>query len=188
MNLVKILPPVPENSILISDIPGYEHIKGYAIDKDGKVWSCKCMKNTYFDTWRILKDRLDTKGYFNFSYTHESKKKYIMVHKLVGLAFINKPEYATEINHKNGNKIDNRIDNLEWVSRRQNIKHSYDTLKRKRTQGDMSPLAKLDEQKVKEIKKMLLEGGTIRGIGSLYGVHSSIIHGIKTGKRWPHVS
>ena len=66
----------------------------------------------------------------------QGERKDILVHRLVAAAFIPKPVGKDYINHKDGNKINNCVDNLEWVSIKENNQHAYDTgLKRKQHAG-----------------------------------------------------
>jgi hypothetical protein len=62
-------------------------------------------------------------GYYHISLINGTIKKLIKVHRLVGFAFIENPENKPEINHKNKNKLDNRSDNLEWMTRKENNQH-----------------------------------------------------------------
>lgn len=63
-------------------------------------------------------------GYFMKCLQKNGDKKYVTIHRLVATAFIPNPERLEQINHKNGIKTDNRAENLEWVSRRENAIHS----------------------------------------------------------------
>ncbi|MCO1396383.1 NUMOD4 motif-containing HNH endonuclease [Burkholderia cenocepacia] len=57
-------------------------------------------------------------------------RRAVLVHRLVAMAFCSGYAIGLEVNHKNGNRLDNRADNLEWVTPSENIKHSYDVLGR----------------------------------------------------------
>lgn len=68
--------------------------------------------------------RLTVKGgYSHVGLTNETNKKTLKVHRLVSLSFIENPENKPEVNHKNKNKVDNNVNNLEWVTRKENMQH-----------------------------------------------------------------
>lgn len=67
------------------------------------------------------------KGYLMVGLCRDCKMKWAKVHRLVASAFIPNPENKPQVNHKNGVKIDNRADNLEWVTDGENLRHAYDT-------------------------------------------------------------
>lgn len=75
---------------------------------------------------RILKSRVSTWGYKTVCIKNDTFK-HLFVHKLVAQAFIPNPENKPQVNHKDGNKLNNCVDNLEWVTCAENIQHAYDT-------------------------------------------------------------
>lgn len=75
----------------------------------------------------LLKPQTTKKGYKRI----RLYGKTYMVHRLVAEAFLPNPENKPEINHKNGNRADNRVENLEWVTRYENITYSINVLKHK---------------------------------------------------------
>ena len=93
------------------DIKGYEGL--YAVTSCGKVWSHRSQK--------FLKSADNGHGYqvVVFS-TDKVKNKHYRVHRLVAEAYIDNPNGYSEVNHKDGNRSNNNINNLEWVSKVQN--------------------------------------------------------------------
>jgi hypothetical protein len=97
------------------DIPNYEN--KYQVSSLGRVKSLKC--------GNLLSDRLTDRGYNTAVLYLNGKPKTFKVHRLVAFAFIDNKENKPFINHKDGNKLNNRIDNLEWVTHSENIRHAY---------------------------------------------------------------
>lgn len=92
------------------------NFENYFIDKQGNVYSL--IRNRY------LKLTIDSKGY---KILKRHNKKDIRVHRLVAEIYIPKINGKTEINHINGIKTDNRVENLEWCSHKENCLHAYKT-------------------------------------------------------------
>lgn len=76
---------------------------------------------------RVLSQRITEKGYLDCGITHEGKTKTIRAHRLVAEAFIPNPENKPQVNHKDGNKLNNCVDNLEWNTSTENVRHAWKT-------------------------------------------------------------
>lgn len=98
------------------------------------------IKSRKFNKERIMKQFLRKNGYLHTNITINGKTKSMLVHRLVCSAILGINE--KEVNHKNGIRFDNKIENLEWVSHSENGLHSYKELNRKRLSGDLHPLSK----------------------------------------------
>lgn len=92
------------------------NFENYYIDKKGQVYSL--IKKRY------LKLGTDTKGY---KVLKRHNRKDVRVHRLVAELYIKKVDGKNEVNHINGNKQDNRVENLEWCSHKENCIHAYKT-------------------------------------------------------------
>jgi len=101
------------------DVDGYENY--YRVSNNGKVLSVIKSKHI------ILKQRVTKYGYCAVNIRNEQNKRNVSVHRIVAIAFIPNPENKREVNHKDGIKTNNSIENLEWVTRSENCYHSYKT-------------------------------------------------------------
>lgn len=105
-----------------------EEYPDYYVSDEGNIYSC------FNNKMRLLKPKITKIGYLQVClYNQMKKRKYVSVHRLVAKAFIPNPENNPQVNHRDGNKQNNAIANLEWVTSSENIVHSYKILKRKPT-------------------------------------------------------
>jgi hypothetical protein len=102
----------------------------YYVTDTGEVYSRK-MYNNPNGRIRKLKPYVDSTGYPRVVLSEHSKPKSIRVHYLVASAFLPKGKNDKCVNHKDGNKQNNNVSNLEWCSYSHNIKHSFEVLGRK---------------------------------------------------------
>lgn len=123
----------------IKDFPDY-----YICD-NGEVYS-RTLNHNKFGRIKKLKKRINKSGYNSVCLYKRLKKYYILVHRLVAKSFIPNPDNKSEVNHKNGIKTDNRVENLEWCTRSENVKHKYSVLHYKGNMfgriGVLSPFSK----------------------------------------------
>ncbi|KAA6340120.1 hypothetical protein EZS27_011996 [termite gut metagenome] len=103
--------------------------------------------------------------------------KTLRVHRLVALAFLPmRDESKTHVNHIDGNKRNNHVNNLEWVTQAENNLHSYRVLKRKSPmQGKVPPNRKMQELDIPEIDRINKSGISTEEIGKMYGIDGSTI-------------
>lgn len=106
-------------------VPGFEG--SYKVSYDGAVISFIAGRSRNKTVER--KSVVTPNGYLKLNLIKNGKKSGYLVHRLVATAFIKNPQNKPFVNHKNGNKLDNSVDNLEWCTAYENMQHAKDVLK-----------------------------------------------------------
>ena len=144
----------------------------YKINKRGEVFSL--IRN------KTLKPHTRRHGY----YAVELNSKAFSVHRLVAQTFIPNPLNKPFVNHINGIKTDNRIENLEWCTQSENCKHSF-RIGTQCNKGERHPNAKITLAQSKEIKELIKEGNLYQTeIAKKYNISPHLVCKIKKGKLW----
>lgn len=149
--------------------------KNYFVCEDGFVYRNGRRLQTNRDTYLTVK----------ISYEDGTKKDYF-VHRLVALMFIPNPENKPVVNHIDGNKQNNSVSNLEWVTHKENALHAVALGLRKR--GVDAPMAILNEGQVHEICRMLEEGYRVKDIKEQFCVSQSVISMIRLKKQYVDIA
>ena len=131
---------------------------------------------------RVLKTQPNSKGYLRFSLLINGKRKFFFVHRLVAEKYIPNPGMKTQINHIDGNKTNNRADNLEWMTNNENRQHALKN--GYHLTGEKCSWAKLKQRDVDYIRSHPEE--RICDLAKKYCVSRGTIYEVRHGKRWKY--
>jgi len=166
----------------------WKNIEGY--NGDYQVSNLGRVKSYKYKAPRILKNVLNEYGYFRLNLSKNGKIKLYRVHRLVAETFLPNPENKPCINHKNGIKTDNRVENLEWCTYSENHIHAYKNglMTVSDISGEKSGGSKLTNEKVNNIRQLYNSGDhTQWDLANKYNVHQSTIERIVNKKTWVNV-
>jgi hypothetical protein len=160
---------------------GWEAVKGYEkyylISPTGSVYSIRRKK--------VISPFVSS-GYLQVELNVNGIAAKHLVHRLVAEAYLPNPSDFPCVNHKDGNKLNNSVDNLEWCTYKKNMEHAreHGLLK---TIGSNNPASKLTEEDVKYIKSVYKKGDLEYGssaLGKKFGVDHKAIWSIVNGVTW----
>lgn len=163
-------------------VVGYEGI--YEVSDQGRVRRLHHCRGV--PPWRILSLQCDRQGYLSaYLYRRGEKRRIVLVHRLVAESFIGACPGGLEVNHKNGQKGDNRPVNLEYVTHHENVRHAVEAGLVMR--GERVNTAKLTEETVRALRERYRRG--VRGCGAValareFGVGKSTVACVVTGQSW----
>lgn len=192
--MAKLGNPLGEGKELWKSIKGYEGL--YEVSNQGRIRSVDrlCSRNivgleNYTKRGRVLKPRHQRQGYVLVAlWNKKGERKDILTHRLVAKTFIKNPKEKKTVNHKNGAKDDNRVENLEWATQLENNRHSRESgFFTKDKKGENNPSAKLEERDVRMVKMACEMGLSNKTIAGIFKVSKSAIGLIRTGRNWGHI-
>lgn len=153
----------------------------FMVSNLGNVWSKR--------TNKILSPTKSKTGYLYICTKFGGRLgeyKSIRLHRMVAMTFLDNPNNFPIINHIDGNKQNNCVDNLEWCTYSHNTLHAI-KLGRLKVRGEESKSSKLTTKQVYEILSLLKSGLRQQDIANMYGVARKAICKISTGKSWAHL-
>lgn len=163
-------------------VKGYEGL--YEISNLARVKTLAKVHGRQTFAWvGLLNQKFTSYGYYSVSLSRNKKVYQVGVHRLIAIAFILNPENKPYINHKNGIKTDNRIENLEWCTNDENITHGVKIGSFHK--GENARDAKLKNQ---EVVAILTSELPHKELAERFNVTIHTVRGIKYGKSWTHIT
>lgn len=166
---------------IFKDIVGYEGL--YQISSLGRVRAYAKKRDMPHGGYHLynecfIKPHRDGGGYLFVKLCKDSKQKLPKIHRLVAEAFIPNLQKKPCINHKNSIRDDNKLENLEWVTYKENMQHAVSVGHMKGVKSNCI----LDEEKVKEIRSSA--GKSRSSLAVFYGVHPRTIRDVLNNVTW----
>lgn len=168
------------------EIQGYVGL--YQVSNLGRV---KSKNRNWKNNDKIIRQGKDRDGYLQIVLYKNKIGKMFKVHRIVALAFILNPENKPQVNHINGIKDDNRVENLEWCTSKENMTHAWkiNLSNSVHCQGEKCHLSKLTEDDIYVIKGLLEHTSLSQTkIAEIFDVKQNTISRIKLNKRWKHLN
>jgi hypothetical protein len=161
----------------MTTIKGFEN---YAVDDQGNIFSLpkKTRKGI-----RILKSIVGKNGYPMLDLCKDGQIKRFLVHRLIAQTLLPNPNNKEQVNHINGNKLDNRLENLEWNTRSENQKHAI-KIGLRSAKGEKNSQCKITEQEVLYIRNSEEKGSIL---AKKLNISQTTISQIRNGKTWTHI-
>ena len=159
-------------------MPGWESV--YEVSDQGRVRSLKrkaqpTNNSTPLQAYRVRKLYTQPSGYVMVSLSHKGQQKKYYISRLVALAFLPNPDGKCCVNHKDGDKANNRLENLEWVTRSENLLHAIDT--------GLKP-AKLTFRIAEAIRKQRKKGKTLAQLARAHDITEMAVSYVVNCQTW----
>lgn len=154
------------HSLIDEEWKSLDEPKGFLVSNKGRIIG---------RSGKILKPIDSKTGYYTFGYKEGKKSKHYTYHRAVAKTFIFNPDpdKFTQVNHKNGNKHDNRVENLEWVTPKQNSEHAF--------RNGLTLYYKPSKEEVKELRKDFIDGLSLEKLTEKYHIQPCTIYKYTNG-------
>lgn len=176
--------PIEQNKVLTESrfipIPWFDD---YWASEDGEIGSSKKQSSRI----KIIGGGIGSKGYRQVGLMTEGCLKTHSVHRLIAITFLPNPDNLPQVNHKDGNKMNNCVSNLEWVTARENMAHASASKLLKPAKGGDHSSSKLTESDVLSIRQEYIDGESIVNISVKYGISMLYVRSIARSYRWKHL-
>ena len=146
---------------------------GYGVSNLGRIKSLKGAP-------RILRPRKNRAGYMRINLCMPQRATYT-IHRLVAETFLPNPDNLPEVNHLDGNRLNNKVDNLEWCTTSENQLHSFKIGLHTPKRGENHPNAKLSSKDIDDIRTSLQSP---KQLSREYDVTPEHVRAIRRGNRW----
>ncbi len=161
------------------EIPGVD--KSYQISDSGIFRS-----NKYQRGWRILRLQPVKNGYLHAMVSEGPRVRRMLVHRLVAMAFLPNPKNKPNVNHKDFNKKNNRVENLEWMTQVENRRHALNAGRVTFRRGGDHHWSKFTDAQCAEMRRLVINGESTTAVAKKFGAsrtHVSIVsRGYRTTK------
>lgn len=167
-----------EGTYEVSNLGNVRSVDREIVYSNGNVVAC---------SGKPKKATVDKYGYKYVSLYLNQKHEQGMVHRLVAEAFLDNEHNKPQVNHIDGDKLNNSSENLEWVTSQENMTHAKENGLLESVSGEGHYRSKLDNTKVREIRRRAGNGERYQDLGDEFGVVKSTIGFIVNRKTWKHV-
>lgn len=169
------------------DIEGFEG--AYMASNFGNIKSVERLKKDTVGRKRVFPEKqitkiVNVKGYYQVN-LYKNKNHTKTVARIVAKLFVPNPHNKPQVNHIDGNKQNNHVSNLEWVTAMENITHSIETGLKRIARGEQRPLT--THLKEKDIHEIRLSKSMKKDIAKQYNISIATVWNIRTHKTWKHI-